>query len=136
MARAWAMRHPDQTQAFVGIYPVCNLATWGMKNRPVTLADYQLTEAELRARLTEFNPLDNLKPLIEKKVPMFIVQGDVDKAVPYQENALILKERYEPGVAPITLILIAGEGHQATPAFFECPELIEFVVQQAGAKAR
>jgi len=136
MALGWAMRHPDKTQAFVGIYPVCNLATWGMKNLPVTLADYKLTEAELRARLTEFNPLDNLKGLIEKKVPMFIVQGDADKAVPYQENALILKERYEAGGAPITLKLIAGEGHQATPAFFECRELIEFVLRQAEAKAR
>jgi alpha-beta hydrolase superfamily lysophospholipase len=136
MALGWAMRHPDKTQAFVGIYPVCNLKTWGMKNLPVTLADYKLTEAELRARLTEFNPLDNLKGLIEKKVPMFIVQGDADKAVPYQENALILKERYEAGGAPITLKLVAGEGHQATPAFFDCRELIEFVLKQAEAKAR
>ncbi len=135
MALAWAIRHPDQTQAFVGIYPVCNLATWGMKNLPVMLADYKLTEAELRARLPEFNPLDNLKPLIAKKVPMFIVQGDVDKAVPHQENALILKERYEAGGAPITLKLIPGEGHQGTPSFFECKELIEFVLKQAGAKA-
>ncbi len=135
MALAWAIRHPDQTQAVVGIYPVCNLATWGMKNLPVTLADYQLTEAELRARLPEFNPLDNLKPLIEKKVPMFIVQGDVDKAVPHQENALLLKQRYEAGGAPITLKLIAGEGHQGTPSFFESKELIEFVLQQAGTKA-
>ncbi len=136
MALGWAMRHPDKTQAFVGIYPVCNLATWGMKNLPVTLADYQLTETELRARLTEFNPTDNLKGLIEKKVPMFIVQGEADKAVPYQENALLLKERYEAGGAPITVKLIAGEGHQATPAFFECQELIEFVLKQAEARAR
>jgi hypothetical protein len=134
MALAWATRHPDKTRAFVGIYPVFNLETWGMKNLPVTLADYKLTEAELRARLTEFNPLDNLTRLIEKKVPMFIVQGDADKAVPYQENALILKERYEAGGAPITLKLVAGEGHQATPAFFECRELIEFVLKQAEAK--
>ena len=136
MALGWAMRHPDKTQAFVGIYPVCNLKTWGMKNLPVMLADYKLTEAELRARLTEFNPLDNLKGLIEKKVPMFIVQGDADKAVPYQENALILKERYEAGGAPITLKLVAGEGHKVLPAYFECRELIEFVLKQAGAKAR
>jgi dienelactone hydrolase len=135
MMLAWAMRHPDKVQAFVGIYPVCNLATWGMKNLPVTLADYKLTEVELRARLTEFNPLDNLTRLIENKVPMFIVQGDADKAVPYQENALLLKERYEAGGAPITLRLVAGEGHQATPAFFECRELMEFVFKEAGTKA-
>ena len=135
MMLGWGMRHPDKVQAFVGIYPVCNLATWGMKNLPVTLADYQLTEGELRARLAEFNPLDNLKSLAEKKVPMFIVQGDADKAVPYQENALVLKERYEAAGGPITLRLIPGEGHMASPSFFENKELIEFVLKQADAKA-
>src|SRR5262249_4918902 len=39
MALAWAMRHPEKAQAFVGIYPVCNLQTWGLKNLQVTLAD-------------------------------------------------------------------------------------------------
>ena len=29
--------------------------------------------------------------------------------------------------------MIAGEGHKATPAFFECPELLEFVLKQAKA---
>src|SRR4051794_22519885 len=60
MMLAWAMRHPDKTRAFVGIYPVCNLADWPMKNKAVTLADYGLAEPEFRAKLTEFNPLDNL----------------------------------------------------------------------------
>ncbi|MFO1447944.1 MAG: alpha/beta hydrolase [Opitutaceae bacterium] len=135
MMLAWAMRHPEKTQAFVGIYPVCNLATWAMKNLPVTLADYGLTEAELRARLPEFNPLDNLKGLQNYKVPMFIVQGDVDRAVPHLENALLLKERYEAGGGPITVKLVAGEGHQATPAFFADKDLIDFVLKQAGAPA-
>lgn len=135
MMLAWAMRNPEKTQAFVGIYPVCNLATWAMKNLPVTLADYQLTEGELRARLPEFNPLDNLKGLQNYKVPMFVVQGDADRAVPYQENALLLKERYEAGGGPITVKLIAGEGHQATPSFFADKDLIEFVLKQAAATA-
>lgn len=136
MMLGWAMRHPDKTQAFVGIYPVCNLETWVLKNMAVTLADYKLPEAELRARLTEFNPLDNLKGLLDQKVPMFVVQGDMDKAVPIKENALILKERYEAGGGLITLKIMAGEGHQTTPAFFENKDLIEFVLKQASAKTR
>lgn len=136
MMLAWATRHPDKTQAFVGIYPVCNLGTWAMKNLPVTLADYQLTEPELRARLTEFNPLDRLAGLLEKKVPMFVVHGDADAAVPYTENTQILKERYEAGGGPITVKLIAGEGHKATPAFFENQDLIDFVLKQAAAGAK
>lgn len=135
MMLAWAMRHPDKTQAFVGIYPVCNLAGWPLKNKSVTLADYQLTEAELLAKLKEFNPLDNLQGLLANKVPMFVVHGDADAVVPYDENTRILKERYETGGGSIRVKLIAGEGHQVSPAFFECPELVEFVLKQAAVAA-
>jgi predicted esterase len=129
-----AAKNPDKPRAFVGIYPVCNLSTWAMKNLEVTLPDYQLTEAELRARMKEFNPLDNLDGLLKHKLPMFVVHGDVDKAVPYEENTGILKERYEAGGGSIAVKVIKGEGHQATPAFFECPELIDFVLKQAKAE--
>ena len=43
MMLAWAMRHPDKPRAFVGIYPVCNLAQWPMKGKELTLADYAQT---------------------------------------------------------------------------------------------
>jgi pimeloyl-ACP methyl ester carboxylesterase len=136
MALAWAMRHPEQTQAFVGIYPVCNLQTWGLKNLPVALTDYKMTEAELRSRVAEFNPLDNLQGLLKHKVPMFIVQGDSDKAVPHLENAFLLKERYDAGGVPITVKMFPGLGHEAVPAFFENQELLEFVLKQAGTESK
>jgi predicted esterase len=131
MMLAWAVRNPDKPRAFVGIYPVCNLADWPTKNTPVLLADYGLTEAEFRAQLAELNPLDNLRGLSEMKVPMFVVHGDSDAAVPFDQNTRILKERYAAGGGPITVKLIAGEGHKATPSFFECQELIDFVLAQA-----
>ena len=130
----WAMRHPDKTGAFVGIYPVCNLSTWGMKNLKVTLADYEMTEVALRARMNEFNPIDNLDPMIKAKVPVFIVHGDVDKAVPIQENTLLLKERYEAGGGPITVKVVPGKGHEGVPEFFACQELVDFVIQQTRAR--
>lgn len=136
MMLGWGMRHPEKVGAFVGIYPVCNLATWGMKNLPVTLADYMMTEAELRARLSQFNPLDNLQGLAENKVPMFVVQGDEDRAVPHRENALILRERYEGAGGPITVRLIQGEGHKVSPSFFENEELLAFVLRQANASGQ
>jgi pimeloyl-ACP methyl ester carboxylesterase len=134
MMLGWAMRHPDKTGAFVGIYPCCNLETWGMKNLKATLPDYQLTEDELRKRMKEFNPVDNLDAMIKAKLPIFIVHGDIDKAVPIKENTLLLKERYEAGGGPITVKIIPGEGHEPTSSFFECPELYDFVVKQAGGR--
>jgi pimeloyl-ACP methyl ester carboxylesterase len=130
MTLAWACRHPDKLRAWVGIYPVCSLTSYPMKNLPVTLADYGLTEAEFRARLKELNPIENLHGLLANRVPMFAVHGDLDKVVPYDDNTKLLKERYEAGGGKITVKVIEGEGHQATASFFECRDLVEFVLQQ------
>ena len=131
MMLAWGMRNPDKVRAFVGIYPVCNLAQWPMKGKATTLADYGLPEPDLMARLKEFNPLDNLQGLLANKVPMFVVHGDSDATVPYDENTRLLKERYEAGGGQITVKVIPGEGHKVGPSFFECQELVAFVLAQA-----
>lgn len=129
MMLAWAMRNPDKLTAFTGIYPVCNLASWPLKNskRPV-LADYGLAEDELRANLARFNPVDNLQGLLANRVPMFIVHGDSDTVVPFADNGEIVKQRYEAGGGSITVKLIPGEGHKVSPSFFECEELVKFVI--------
>lgn len=132
MTLAWAFRHPDKVGAWVGIYPVCNLTSWPLKNsKPGTLADYGMTEPELLAKLAELNPIDNLHGLLANKVPMFVVHGDSDVSVPYNENTRLLQERYKAGGGTISVKVIPGEGHKATPSFFECPELVDFVLKQA-----
>ncbi len=130
MTLGWAFRNPDKVKAWVGIYPVCNLTSYPMKNMPVTLADYGLAEAEFVARLKELNPIDNLQGLLASKVPMFAVHGDADVVVPYDLNTKLLKERYEAGGGQITVKLIPGEGHKVGPSFFECQELLDFVLKQ------
>lgn len=129
MMLSWAMRHPDKVRAFVGIYPVCNLASWPMKSsKPATLADFGMSEEELLAKLSEFNPIDHLQGLLANKVPIFVVHGDSDTAVPYDENTRLLKERYESGGGQIAVKLIPGEGHKVSPSFFECKELLDFML--------
>jgi pimeloyl-ACP methyl ester carboxylesterase len=131
MLLSWAVDHPGKVGAFVGIYPVLNLASWPLQRSEVaTLADYRLTKEELVARLAEFNPINKLSGLLKHKVPAFIVHGDSDIAVPYKENSALLKERYEKGAGRIEVKLIEGEGHRVCPAFFECSELVNFVLSQ------
>lgn len=130
MMLAWATKNPDKLRALVGIYPVFNLTSWPLlRSKPATLADYGLTEAELRARLAEFNPIDRLDGLLKHRVPIFVVHGDTDVVVPYEDNTGLLKQRYEAGGGEISVKVIAGEGHQVTPAFFECQELVDFVLK-------
>lgn len=134
MTLGWAFRNPDKVRAWVGIYPVCNLASWPLKNsKAQTLADFALPEAELVAKLKEFNPVDNLAGLLTHKVPMFVVHGDSDVVVPYDTNTKLLKDRYEAGGGNITVKLVPGEGHKVGPAFFECQELVDFVLKQIPA---
>ena len=129
MMLAWGMRNPEKVRAFVGIYPVCNLASWPLKNsKAATLADFGMSEAELIAKLSELNPVDNLQGLLANKVPIFVVHGDSDVVVPYDDNTRLLKEHYEAGGGSITVKIIPGEGHKVSPSFFECPELVDFVV--------
>jgi hypothetical protein len=132
MTLAWAFRNPDKVRAWVGIYPVCNLASWPLKSsKPQTLADYAMTEDELVARLAGFNPIDNLQGLLANKVPMFAVHGDQDTLVPYDLNTKVLQERYEAGGGSIQVKVIPGKGHQVDPAFFACQELVDFVLKHA-----
>ena len=129
MTLAWAFRNPDKVKAWVGIYPVCNLASWPLKNsKAATLADFALPENELVAKLSEFNPIDNLKGLLANKVPMFAVHGDSDVVVPYDDNTKLLKERYEAGGGQISVKIIPSEGHKVGPSFFECQELVDLVL--------
>jgi predicted esterase len=132
MMLAWAVAHPEKVRAFVGIYPVCNLASWPLKNsKAATLADFAMSETDLVANLTRYNPLENLNGLLANKVPMFIVHGDSDVVVPYDENSRLLKERYEAGGGSIAVKLIPGEGHKVSPSFFECRELVDFVLAKS-----
>jgi dienelactone hydrolase len=129
MMLAWGVRNPEKLRAFVGIYPVLNLSSWPLKNsKAATLADFGMPEGELVARLSEFNPVDNLQGLLANKVPMFVVHGDSDVVVPFDDNTRLLKERYEAGGGSITVKIIPGEGHKVSPSFFECKELVDFVL--------
>ena len=131
MMLGWGFRNPEKVRGFVGVYPVCNLSTWGMKNKEVTLADYAVSEEEIRKNMSRYNPLDNLQPLLDHKVQMFIVHGDADKAVPIEENTKILEERYKAGGGQITVKVIPGHGHEAIPEYFEDADVLAFMLKLA-----
>ena len=130
---AWAARNPDKVAAWAGIYPVCNLTSYPLKSsKKETLADYELDDAAIRAKLSELNPIANLAGLAKNKVPMFSVHGDQDRTVPHGENTQLLKERYEAAGGTCEVKIIPGRGHEISPAFFECQELLDFILKPTG----
>jgi predicted esterase len=135
MTLAWAVRNPDKVRAWAGIYPVCNIASYPLKmSKKETLADFALTEEALIAKLAELNPIENLAGLAAKKVPMFSVHGDKDGTVPYDLNTKLLKERYLAAGGVFSEKVIPGRGHDLSAAFFECQELVDFVLKHAAVE--
>ena len=130
MTLSWATANPDKVGAFAGIYPVCDIASYPGVERAA--GAFELKPAELREKLKQFNPVDRLEGLAKAKVPLFAIHGDVDKVVPLEANSGRVKERYAALGGTMTLIVPPQQGHNMWPGFFQCRELVDFVVAHAG----
>jgi len=132
MALSWATANPDKVGGFAGIYPVCNIASYpGIAK---AAGAFNLKPDELQTRLKEFNPVDRLDGLAKAKVPLFAIHGDIDKVVPLEANSGLAKERYAALGGTMTLMVPPQQGHNMWVGFFQCRELVEFVVRRAGGK--
>lgn len=132
MLYCWAAENAEKVNCIAGIYPVCNLASYpGLKR---ACGAYDMTESDLAARLSEHNPVDRAKALTKANVPVFHIHGDVDKVVPLVENSALLAQRYKVAGGSMQLKIAEGQGHNMWRGFFECQELVDFVIKRATAK--
>ena len=132
MLYCWAADNPDKVKCIAGIYPVCSLASYpGLKR---ACGAYGMTESELAAVLSDHNPVDRLQPLAMARVPIFHIHGDVDEVVPLADNSAAVRERYLAAGGSMQLKIARGQGHNMWPGFFECQELVDFVVKHATSK--
>jgi pimeloyl-ACP methyl ester carboxylesterase len=132
MLLCWAFRNPDKVQAFAGIYPVCNIASWPLQNsKPSVLADYGLSEEAILKQMDTFNPAENLTELAHAGVPMFIIHGDSDSVVPLRDNSALIKAAYEKDDGEIEVKIVHGKGHAEVPEFFTDKDLLQFILKQS-----
>lgn len=129
MALAWAVENPDKVAGFAGIYPVCNVASYPGIAR--ACGAYHLAPEELQARLAEHNPVDRLAPLASAQVPLFAIHGDADTVVPLDTNSGEVRTRYQALGGKMRLIIPPGQGHNMWSGFFQCQELVAFVLANA-----
>ena len=128
MTLAWAAENADKVAGFAGIYPVCNVASYpGVAKAS---GAYGMTAEELTSRLMEQNPVDRLAALARAGVPLFAIHGDVDRVVPLEANSGEMRKRYEALGGQMQLIVPPGQGHNMWAGFFQCQELVDFVVAQ------
>jgi hypothetical protein len=130
---SWACENPDKVAGLAGIYPVFDLRSYPGLDK--ASAAYGLTPSQLRARLSEFNPIEQVGALAERRVPALLIHGDSDKVVPMQENSAEFVARYRAAGAAdaVTLIVATGQGHNYWEGFFCCRELVDFVIKHARA---
>jgi len=125
----WAAENADKVGGIAGIYPVCNLTSYpGLAK---AAGAYRLSADELAGKLGEHNPTERLAALAKAGVPLFAIHGDVDSLVPLEANSGEVQRRYRQLGGKMRLIVPPGQGHNMWPGFFQCQELVEFVLQHA-----
>lgn len=125
----WAVEHPSSVSCIAGIYPVCDLLSFpGTKN---ACGAYGITEDQLHARLAEYNPIDRIASLAQAHVPIYHIHGDSDTVVPLEKNSGELAQRYRQLGGVMTLNVIKGQGHNMWEGWFQCQELVDFVIAHA-----
>ena len=129
MTLAWAAENPEKIAAWVGIYPVSNIASYPGVSKAASA--YNMTAEELVTHLTEHNPIDRLAPLAKARVPFFAVHGDSDKTVPLEANSKLLEQRYTSLGGSMQLIVVPGQGHNMWKGFFQNQALVDFVKSHA-----
>jgi len=129
MLYCWAAEHPDSVACIAGIYPVCNLASYPGLAR--ACGAYGMTQEQLAAALSEHNPIDRLAPLAKGNVPIFHIHGDRDAVVPLEKNSGEVEKRYSKLGGKMTLQIVAGQGHNMWPGWFQSQRLVDFVVAHA-----
>jgi hypothetical protein len=126
----WAIEHPDCVACVAGIYPVCNLLSYpGLAK---ACGAYEMTEAQLGACLSNHNPIDRVEPLAKARVPIYHIHGDVDVLVPLDQNSAMLAHRYHLFGGPMILNVVEGQGHNMWTGWFQCQELVDFVISHVG----
>lgn len=120
----WATSNPEKVESIYVDNGVCNVLSWpaGSKvpgNTSTGSGDprsWKLFKksfgytSDAEALLTKESPIHLLEPLAKAKVPILLVCGNKDRAVPYEENDALLEARYKKLGGPINVI-VEDKGH-------------------------
>lgn len=120
----WGTENPEKVSSIYVDNGVCNLMSWPAGklvpgNDSVGSGDHAAWEyfkekfgfaTDQEALASKESPIDLLRPLAEANVPILLVCGSKDQAVPYEENDAIMEERYKALGGSIEVI-IEEKGH-------------------------
>lgn len=137
----WAIAHPDRVSCLYLDAPVCDFKSWpgGRGKGKGSPADWKLLlkaygfRDDAEALAYPGNPVDNLRPLAEARVPILIVSGDADDVVPFPENAGLLEDRFRRLGGSVRVIVKPGVGHKH--GLDDPSPIVEFIAGHAAPQA-
>jgi membrane-associated protease RseP (regulator of RpoE activity) len=120
----WASANPEKVDSIYVDNGVCNVLSWPAgklvpgsgsqaSGAPSSWEDFKrkfgyATDEE--AIKTKESPIDQLEPLAKAGVPILMVCGNKDTAVPYEENDAVMEQRYKALGGSIKVI-VEDKGH-------------------------
>ena len=79
------------------------------------------------------NPINRLEALTLAGIPLFLVLGDADEVVLYEQNGLVLAEAYKKAGVPFEMVITKGRGHH--PHGLDDPEpIVDFLIKAYAEK--
>ena len=131
----WAAKHPDKVGCIYGDNPVCDFKSWpggkgcgeGHPQHWETMIKAYGFADEAEALAWKFNPVDNLKPLVDAGVPLIHAAATDDTVVPIKENTDVLEKNCLALGGRITVFRHPGghHPHHAVKDFSGLCDLIE-----------
>lgn len=139
----WAAANPDKAACVYADAAVCDFKSWpggtvkGLGRGDGSAAEWEKLlkaygfQSDAEAVAYRGNPVDNLRPLAEARIPLLHVYGDADTVVPADENTGLVAKRYRELGGSITLIPKAGVGHHPHGLADPTP-IVDFIIEHAG----
>ena len=114
----WAAEHPDNVGVLIGDNAVLDFKTWpGAMRDSKNKKDWQALlecygfKSDAEALAYAKNPVDNLKPLADAHIPIFLLAADADTVVSFEQNSKLAAERYQKLGGKVVLHVKHGMDH-------------------------
>ncbi len=140
----WAVKNPEKVACIYADTPVCDFGSWpGGKGGGLGSAQawaaclkaYDLTEQE--ALHYGKNPIDNVSPITQARIPILHIVSENDRVVPPKENTYLLQQRLNRLGLKMQIISVAKGTAKSNGHHFDHPDperVVEFIIRHASIR--
>lgn len=132
-----AAKHPNLVSAIYIDAPVINLLSCPGavgKGNINSFEEFEKATGMTMSDLINYrkHPFDYIPKLVENKIPVFLVAGDSDTVVPYDENGKYLEDAYKANGLDISVVIKKGCDHHPHSLEDNTP-IYEFIEKHYGS---